>query len=99
MVRCLAMITALFALPASAMVSITNLDDQTHQVVMAETRGSKVTRMVDPDETVRIPAARGQIFIQAKPEHVLMIDYLDRLVIWPEANLQVQMRRKANGSD
>ncbi len=97
--KMLAILMALLALPAAAAVSVTNLDSVAHQVVMAETQGSKIMRMVAPNETIRIATPRGRIFIQAKPEHVLSIDYLDRLVIWPDGNLQVQMRRKTGGQN
>jgi hypothetical protein len=98
-VKIFAILVALCALPAAAAVSVTNLDTVTHQVVLAEAQGSKITRVVAPDQTIRIATARGHIFIQAKPEHVLSIDHLDRLVIWPEGNLQVQMRRKTGGQN
>lgn len=93
--RCLIAVAALLAaLPAHA-ISITNLDTQTHQIVLAEVRGSKITRSVSEGATVHIAAAKGRIHLQAKPEQVMQIDYLDRLVIWPEGNLQIQMRRKS----
>ena len=91
-----AIITLLLAMPAFA-VSVTNLDDQTHTLVIAETAGSKVTRTVNPNDTTHLPLAKGRIALQSRPEQAIRIDYLDRLVIWPDGNLQIQMRRKMGG--
>lgn len=90
------LIASLAALPAYA-VSVTNLDTQTHTLVIAETAGSKVTRTIAPNETTHLPLAKGSIALQSRPEQAMRIDYLDRLVIWPNGHLQVQMRRKMGG--
>lgn len=89
-------IVAANAFSASAL-SITNLDITPQTMVLAEVQGSKVTRTIAPNETVHITSARGQAFLQQRPEQLLNVEHLDRLVIWPEGNLTIQMRRKGYG--
>ena len=92
------LLAALLASPAYAL-SISNLDEVSHQVVIEETSGSKVIKRVDPSQTVRHPAGVGKVYLRSKPEQAVRIEELDRLVIWKEGNLQIQMRRHSRGQD
>lgn len=94
----LCLLAALFALPAYAL-SVSNLDVKTHSVVFEETQGSKVTRIVPPNKTIHVPATSGRVFLEGNPSQAVRVDQLDRLAIWPEGNLQIQMRRKGHGRD
>ena len=85
-------IASLFALPAAAL-TVSNLDEVEHYVVFEETQGSKQIRVVAPGESIRTLVTGGVVYLKAKPEHRLFIEEMDRLAIWPDAKLQLQMRR------
>ena len=93
----LCLFTALVALPVHAL-TISNLDEVEHQVVFEEVQGSKVIRRVAPAESIYSAAGGGRVYIKGKPEMAVRIEELDRLVIWPQGNLQIQMRRKNRSS-
>ena len=87
-----------FTMPAAA-ASVSNLDEVSHVVVFEETLGSKVERVVDSGETVHYAATSGHVYLRSKPQQRIAIDQLDRLAIWPKAELQIQMRRKNQRGD
>lgn len=97
--RIVAVIAALMlSAQVAQAVSVSNLDDRTHYVVFEETHGSKHIRRVDPGETMHSVAGVGSVYLRDKPQQRLMIEELDRLAIWPEGKLQIQMRRKRSAS-
>jgi hypothetical protein len=89
--------TLALALPAYA-ISVTNIDKQPHQLTVQETSNSHYTRSIAPDETLHLPVSKALIGLQTAPDQAIRVDYLDRLVIWPEGKLQIQMRRKTSAN-
>lgn len=82
---------------AQAAMRVTNLDDVTHVVVFEEVGGSKLMRTIDKNETIRSMASGGRVYLKGKEEAAFFVEELDRLVIWPEGKLQLQMRMRRTG--
>ena len=85
----------LFASSAFAF-SITNMDDEPHQVVIEETSGSKIVRLVNPGEVIHTLSHGGEVYVKGT-EHRVRPYGLDELVIWGDGNIMIQKRRQLNG--
>lgn len=90
-----AILLSLFATPALA-VTVTNLDDVTHQIVFEANPGNKVIRTLDPNETTRVLQNSGTVYLKGR-ERAVHVYSNDLLVIWKQGNLQIQKRRQARG--
>ncbi len=95
----LAVLTAMGLLtvwPDAQAITISNLDDETHKIIFEPTPGRRIMKEITPGHTIRALQHTGTVSIKGKP-HRIPVRTHDRLVIWGDGNLQVQMRRQSRG--
>jgi len=91
-----AAIAVLLASAPAQAVTVSNLDDQPHQVVFEVTSNNKLIRDVKPGESLQQMQPRGKVYLLGA-ENPIHVNADDRLVIWPDGKLQIQMRRHTYG--
>jgi ABC-type thiamine transport system ATPase subunit len=93
MKKTLCLIAGLLAATPAQAISITNLDDEPHTLLMEEPGGARRSYVLQENEVYNSLQAKGEVWLQTRPGNRMTIRQHDRLVIWPSGTLQLQKRR------
>lgn len=94
-IRHLALVTTLglFAFSASAMNSVTNLDDQPHTLMIRAQGGAERAIEIPVGETARFNEYRAQLYLSGQEERIQPFRMGDQFVIWKDGRLRIQRRQ------
>ena len=86
-------VLSMFAFSASAMNSVTNLDEDSHTLLIESIGGAVRAVAIPPGQTTRFNEYRAHLALQGQEERVQPMRMGDQFVIWGDGKLRLQRRQ------